>query len=114
PSPAQSGASIARAHQNGASAMRQGERVADAERRPGEGDWAGAADRPLTPTRSPDGGEGVINWLARQPGIGEGAARQIVDYLAAAQAALGVLPTQDTLVFERFFDEAGGMQLVIH
>src|SRR5207302_10259370 len=60
------------------------------------------------------GGEGVINWLARQPGIGEGAARQIVDYLAAAQAALGVLPTQETLVFERFFDEAGGMQLVIH
>ena len=39
---------------------------------------------------------------------------QLVDYLAAARAALGTLPTQDTIVFERFFDEAGGMQLVIH
>src|SRR5204863_1919830 len=39
---------------------------------------------------------GVLHWLAAQPGIGKGAARQIVDYLAAAQAALGVLPTQDT------------------
>jgi ATP-dependent Lhr-like helicase len=60
------------------------------------------------------GQQSALAWLAPQPGIGEGAARQIVDYLAAAQAALGVLPTHDTLVFERFFDEAGGMQLVIH
>jgi ATP-dependent Lhr-like helicase len=35
-------------------------------------------------------------------------------YLAAAHAALGRLPTQTTLVFERFFDESGGMQLVLH
>ena len=34
--------------------------------------------------------------------------------LRAGYAALGTLPTQDTIVFERFFDEAGGMQLVIH
>ncbi|HXO00593.1 MAG TPA: hypothetical protein VN900_00960, partial [Stellaceae bacterium] len=47
-------------------------------------------------------------------GIGEPAARQLVEYLAAAYAALGVLPTLDTLVFERFFDAVGGMQLVIH
>jgi ATP-dependent Lhr-like helicase len=67
------------------------------------------------PQDGPEAGQqSALAWLARQPGIGEGAARQIVDYLAAAQAALGVLPTQDTLVFERFFDEAGGMQLVIH
>ena len=42
------------------------------------------------------------------------AADQLVDYLAASLSALGCLPTQDTIVFERFFDEAGGMQLVIH
>ena len=42
------------------------------------------------------------------------AAEQLVDYLAAADAAFGCLPTQDAIVFERFFDEAGGMQLVIH
>ncbi len=42
------------------------------------------------------------------------AALQLVEYLAAAKAVLGRLPTTDTLVFERFFDESGGMQLVIH
>jgi ATP-dependent Lhr-like helicase len=42
------------------------------------------------------------------------AASQLTDYLAAAHAALGCLPTQQRIVFERFFDEAGGMQLVIH
>lgn len=47
-------------------------------------------------------------------GLDEAAAEQIVDYLAAAAAALGAMPTQDTIVLERFFDEAGGMQLVIH
>ena len=38
----------------------------------------------------------------------------MVEYLAAAKAALGCLPTQQQLVIERFFDEAGGMQLVLH
>jgi ATP-dependent helicase Lhr and Lhr-like helicase len=42
------------------------------------------------------------------------AAQQLVEYLAGARAVLGKLPTRDTLVFERFFDESGGMQLVIH
>jgi ATP-dependent helicase Lhr and Lhr-like helicase len=42
------------------------------------------------------------------------AAQQIVDYLGAAKAVLGKLPTLKTLVFERFFDESGGMQLIIH
>ena len=41
-------------------------------------------------------------------------AQEIVRYLGAGQAALGVLPTQRDLVFERFFDETGGMQLVVH
>ncbi|HEV2546788.1 MAG TPA: DEAD/DEAH box helicase [Stellaceae bacterium] len=44
----------------------------------------------------------------------EAPARQLAEYLASAKAALGVLPTQETLVLERFFDEAGGMQLVVH
>jgi ATP-dependent Lhr-like helicase len=42
------------------------------------------------------------------------AAHQMVEYLAGAKAVLGKLPTLDTLVFERFFDESGGMQLIIH
>ncbi|HEX5963422.1 MAG TPA: hypothetical protein VFY42_06835 [Gemmatimonadales bacterium] len=42
------------------------------------------------------------------------AAHQLVEYLAESKRLLGTLPTQDTIVAERFFDEAGGMQLVIH
>ena len=42
------------------------------------------------------------------------AAYQLVEYLAESKRLLGTLPTQDTIVAERFFDEAGGMQLVIH
>ena len=53
-------------------------------------------------------------WLAVEVGVADAAADQLVDYLAASASALGCLPTQDAIVFERFFDEAGGMQLVIH
>jgi ATP-dependent helicase Lhr and Lhr-like helicase len=56
----------------------------------------------------------AIGWLSRETGIEEAAARQIVEYLAASKRILGVIPTQQTLVLERFFDEAGGMQLVVH
>ena len=47
-------------------------------------------------------------------GLDEASAFQIVQYLSAGKAALGTLPTLDTVVFERFFDESGGMQLIIH
>ena len=57
----------------------------------------------------------AIAWLAGEiPGVAEPAARQIVEYLDASKKILGVTPTQETLVLERFFDEAGGMQLVLH
>jgi len=56
----------------------------------------------------------VIDWLADTPGIPREAAQQIVEYLARARAALGALPTQRRLIMERFFDESGGTQLVIH
>ena len=56
----------------------------------------------------------ILSWLRDEAGIAEPAAEQIVEYLASGHAALGVLPTQDRLVIERFFDEVGGMQLVIH
>ena len=55
----------------------------------------------------------AIQALAAR-GIGDDARAQLVEYLAAARRALGVLPTQQTVVLERFFDESGGMQLVIH
>jgi ATP-dependent Lhr-like helicase len=56
----------------------------------------------------------AIDWLAREAGILEDAAEQTITYLAEGRKALGLLPTQDTLVLERFFDESGGMQLVLH
>jgi ATP-dependent Lhr-like helicase len=58
--------------------------------------------------------DATIGRLASEIGIEREPARQIVEYLARARAALTVLPTQDTLVMERFFDESGGTQLVIH
>ncbi|HEX2245783.1 MAG TPA: DEAD/DEAH box helicase [Gammaproteobacteria bacterium] len=59
--------------------------------------------------------ETVQAWLSQEiGGIAPAAAHQILDYLASGRAALGVMPTQDTLVMERFFDESGGMQLVLH
>ena len=55
-----------------------------------------------------------VHDLVERIGVGSDAAEQIVDYLCTAHAALGALPDRDTVVFERFFDESGGMQLVIH
>jgi len=66
-------------------------------------------------TRIDEGGvAAVAHWLIHTLGLSESAAQQLADYMASAKAALGVLPTQDTLVFERFFDESGGTQLIIH
>lgn len=56
----------------------------------------------------------AIDWLTDTLGLPDPAARQIVEYLARARSALGALPTQSRLIMERFFDESGGTQLVIH
>ncbi|MGH8677329.1 MAG: DEAD/DEAH box helicase, partial [Burkholderiales bacterium] len=56
----------------------------------------------------------ALQYLTGQVGLSAEAAAQIVDYFAAAKGALGLLPTREHLVFERFFDETGGTQLVIH
>src|SRR6185312_6107391 len=56
----------------------------------------------------------AFDWLREELGLNEAAAQQLVDYLARTKTALGVLPSQRTLVLERFFDESGGTQLVIH
>jgi ATP-dependent Lhr-like helicase len=59
-------------------------------------------------------GASAMSWLMSDIGLSEIAARELVEYLMSARAAFACLPTQETIVFERFFDEAGGMQLVIH
>jgi ATP-dependent Lhr-like helicase len=62
----------------------------------------------------PESIEACIAQMAERYALAAAPARQLVEYLAAAKAVLGVLPTQRRLVFERFFDEAGDMHLVIH
>ncbi|HWC01567.1 MAG TPA: DEAD/DEAH box helicase [Methylomirabilota bacterium] len=56
----------------------------------------------------------AAEWLAADAGVDPRVATEVVRYLAAARAALGLLPTQRRVVFERFFDETGGMQLIVH
>jgi ATP-dependent Lhr-like helicase len=56
----------------------------------------------------------TVQWLDESVGTGIAAAEQLTSYLHSALTALGTLPTQQNIIFERFFDEAGGMQLVIH
>ncbi len=58
--------------------------------------------------------EATIEWLRTEHALSESAARQLTEYLAGAKGVLGLLPTQERIVFERFFDESGGQQLIIH
>src|SRR5947208_468638 len=59
-------------------------------------------------------GKGVAHWLATELKLPGEAAQQVADYFADTYRALGAIPSQQTLVMERFFDESGGMQLVLH
>ena len=60
------------------------------------------------------GGDTAYVYLTESLGLPPGVAEQIVQYLATAKAALTILPTQQQIVFERFFDETGDMHFVIH
>ncbi len=62
-----------------------------------------------------DGRQGAITCVQDASGVDAVAAALVVDYLRAGRAALGgVLPSHEDIVFERFFDETGGMQLIVH
>ena len=56
----------------------------------------------------------TIAWLKEECGVDDSGAEQMVEYILQGRAVLGTVPTQETIVAERFFDEAGGMQLIIH
>ena len=60
------------------------------------------------------GADGARAWLTGMVGLDDASAAQLLDYLLATVAALGALPTRQCIVLERFFDESGGTQLVIH
>jgi ATP-dependent helicase Lhr and Lhr-like helicase len=55
-----------------------------------------------------------LEWLKGTCAMDQHGARQALLYVAAQKGALGIIPTDLQIVFERFFDESGGMQLVIH
>jgi ATP-dependent Lhr-like helicase len=56
----------------------------------------------------------VVSWLGEQCGLDTAGAEQLIQYILEGRAVLGDVPTQATIIAERFFDEGGGMQLVIH
>ncbi|MBV12240.1 DEAD/DEAH box helicase [Rubinisphaera sp.] len=56
----------------------------------------------------------ISKWLKQETHCCDSGAEQITEYVAAQRAALGLVPTHNRIVFERFFDETGGMQLVVH
>ena len=58
--------------------------------------------------------DGARRFVVESAGVSAEAAAMVVEYLGVGRAVLGAMPTQDTLVLERFFDETGGMQLVLH
>jgi ATP-dependent helicase Lhr and Lhr-like helicase len=89
--------------------------LGEAPARTAELSWEVSDLRSQIGTRLATGGEAAARaWLESESGVGSDIARETVRYLGASQAMLGVLPTQKDLVFERFFDETGGMQLVVH
>src|ERR1700722_10207565 len=56
----------------------------------------------------------TVAWLKQQCCVDDAAAEQMIGYIAAGRAVLGAVPTLDTIIAERFFDEGGGMQLILH
>ena len=56
----------------------------------------------------------TVSWLKEECGLDDSGAEQTIEYVLQGRAVLGAVPTQKTIIAERFFDEGGGMQLVIH
>ncbi len=61
----------------------------------------------------PDSGA-ARNWVTSECGVENEASRQLVAYIEEGKRVLGATPTKNRVIAERFFDESGGMQLVIH
>jgi ATP-dependent Lhr-like helicase len=77
-------------------------------------DLRAEADVALAALPSQEDVNPVIDWLINETGVDRDGAQQVVEYFAEGRRALGVIPSCETLVLERFFDESGGMQLVLH
>ena len=56
----------------------------------------------------------TVTWLKEQCCVNDAGAEQLIGYIVAGRAVLGAVPALDTIIAERFFDEGGGMQLILH
>jgi ATP-dependent Lhr-like helicase len=65
-------------------------------------------------TRLASDAAATVDWVEQTCHVSRRGAEQALAYVDAQRAAAGMVPTQRRLLFERFFDESGGMQLVIH
>ncbi len=63
---------------------------------------------------TPEGKESMLAWLQRECGLDRAGAEQALSYVLAGRLVLGAVPSQKLIIAERFFDESGGMQLIIH
>jgi ATP-dependent Lhr-like helicase len=84
-----------------------------AELREKVGEMTGGVAPSLSVRESPEA-RAAAEWLERECAVDRAGAEQTVEYIVAGRAVLGAIPTQKKVVAERFFDESGGMQLVIH
>ena len=72
--------------------------------------------RSVSPAEKQDSADfaAAVDWLKAECGLDQPGAEQAAEYIAAGRAILGAIPTQKTVIAERFFDESGGMQLILH
>ncbi len=56
----------------------------------------------------------AVTWIKDECAVSDAGAEQLIAYIVAGRAILGTVPTLTTIVAERFFDEGGGMQLILH
>lgn len=102
--------------------LKNGERdlrsLARGQGEPGEREAARAEPGPSLSSveldRRPGNDAARAAWLQQECALDPSGAGQLVEYIMAGSAILGAIPTQKTVIAERFFDEGGGMQLIIH
>ncbi|HUF53625.1 MAG TPA: DEAD/DEAH box helicase [Dehalococcoidia bacterium] len=68
--------------------------------------------QPSTPDPAPI--RDLVKWVAEECALPPHGAEQVVNYIRVQKEMMGVVPSQQDIVFERFFDESGGMQIVLH
>ncbi|HXJ76453.1 MAG TPA: helicase-related protein, partial [Candidatus Dormibacteraeota bacterium] len=93
-------------------------KLAEAGLRAGKSDRAdqrdGQADTGSSESTFDHSEQSLADWLRAETGLSEAGAGQLAEYFAEIYRVLGAVPSQKKLVLERFFDESGGMQLVLH